>query len=426
MNFLLEYTEVPPEEELHPSQMKTVGEILDLIERIQQETDSSDTSSRAKNVGIEFIKIAMGEIPVVGGALGAADGLFAMYQAGKNEEHTWAELEEYPILARMKMHPDIAKHLDPITLREVDKAYQEYLRTLGRKTLVSDIRDIDVFTSDWVKDDTEGNLNVELLREYVRELLKEDPMGFVRDLAGSEEFGEDFYGGGIDKAAGREIKRVFNANADHQWLSTLDTVHWASDAYDISELLGQGKDELSTTMSLSSEPFTAAWTATDGGQLGLWIKGRITLAANDHDSLYTGKWHDYMGGTGKEGKEQEHRAKSSGVNKRPTISKDYSGYGQLKPGNEFGEKMARNIPYVLDQSTWDPSKNRSGVNEALVDNWRAVGVVVADKGFVKFVKHYADKDPSQAIGAMKELFKVATDFGVPIYDANRTELWSPE
>jgi hypothetical protein len=264
-----------------------------------------------------------------------------------------------------------------------------------------------------------------LLREYIRALLKEDPMGFVRDLAGSEEFGEDFYGGGIDKGGGREIKRAFNANADHQWLSTLDTVHWASDAYDISELVGQGKDELSTTMSLPGEAFTAAWTMTDGGQLGLWIKGRITLAANDHDSLYTGKWHDYMGGTGKEGKEQEHRAKSSGVNKRPSISKDYSGYGQLKPGSEFGERSARNIPYVLDQSTWDPSKNRSGVNEALVDNWRAVGIVVADQEFVKFVKHYADKDPSQAIGAMKELFKAATDFGVPIYDVNRTKLWSP-
>ena len=156
----------------HPSQLKTVGEILDLIQQIQDEKDSAGITTRAKNVGIEFIKIAMGEIPIVGGALGAADGLFAMYQAGKNEEHTWAELEEYPILKRMKMHPDLAKHLDPVTLRAVDKGYQKYLSTLGRKTRVSDIRDIDVYTRDWIKGDTDGNLNVELLREYVRELIR--------------------------------------------------------------------------------------------------------------------------------------------------------------------------------------------------------------------------------------------------------------
>ncbi|HIK66687.1 MAG TPA: hypothetical protein EYF95_01805 [Flavobacteriales bacterium] len=150
-----------------------MGEVLDLIQQLQDDADSTDIATRAANVGLEFIKIAMGEIPIVGGALGAADGLFAMYEAGKNEEHTWAELEEYPILARMKMHPDLAKHLDPITLREVDKAYQQYLTTLGRKTRITDIRDIDIFTQDWIKSDTGGNLSIELLREYVRILLRE-------------------------------------------------------------------------------------------------------------------------------------------------------------------------------------------------------------------------------------------------------------
>ena len=58
------------------------------------------------------------------------------------------------------------------------------------------------------------------LREYIRFLLKEDPMGFVHDLAASDKFGKNFRGGEIGKAAGREIKRAFNANADHQFLST--------------------------------------------------------------------------------------------------------------------------------------------------------------------------------------------------------------
>lgn len=111
MKLLREYADVPPEEELHPSQMKTVGEILDLIERIQQETDSASRRIRGANVGIEFIKIAMGEIPLVGGALGAADGLFAMYEAGKNEEHTWAKQRTQfkPLMIRAEDDPVMVK-----------------------------------------------------------------------------------------------------------------------------------------------------------------------------------------------------------------------------------------------------------------------------------------------------------------------------
>jgi hypothetical protein len=169
-------------EDVHPSQLETVGAILDLIQDIQGEEDSSDIKSRIKDVGIEFFKIAMGEIPIVGGVLGAADGLFAMYQAGKNEEHTWAELEEYPILNRIKMHPDLAKHLDPVTLREIDKAYTGYLKTLGRETLVKNINDIDIFTRDWVKDDTADRLSIELIREHIRKILKEESQQPVKVL----------------------------------------------------------------------------------------------------------------------------------------------------------------------------------------------------------------------------------------------------
>ena len=80
-----------------------------------------------------------------------------------------------------------------------------------------------------------------LLREYIRELLKEDPMGFVHDLAAaSEEFGEPgemFFGGDPGKGGGKAIKRAFNANADHQWLSTLNTVHYG-DVYGLEDLIG--------------------------------------------------------------------------------------------------------------------------------------------------------------------------------------------
>jgi hypothetical protein len=103
------------------------------------------------------------------------------------------------------------------------------------------------------------------LRECIRELLSEDPMGFVHDLAAaSDEFGIPdiekggdatlpFSGGDPGFGGGKAIKRAFNANADHQWLSTLDTVHWVEDAYSLEGLVGKSKDELSTTMNLSGD-----------------------------------------------------------------------------------------------------------------------------------------------------------------------------
>jgi hypothetical protein len=194
------------------------------------------------------------------------------------------------------------------------------------------------------------NKSDKYLRAYIRNLLREDAMGFVHDLAASDEFGDQFFGGRVGKEAGRDIKRAFNKNADHQFLSTLDTVHWIYTVYDLEPLAGKGKDELSATMTLPGDSFDPA-----GLPYGLWIKGRITLATNEQDNMYSGFYGDY--GTRYEGSDEEvaHRDRSSGRNKRPSVSKDYSRYNQLERGNEYMEKVARDgIPYVLDQSTWDP------------------------------------------------------------------------
>ena len=274
---------------------------------------------------------------------------------------------------------------------------------------------------------------MKLLREYIRNLLKEDPMGFVQDLSAAHqagEFGENFMGGDVGKSGGKALKRSFADNADHQWLSTLDTVHWTGGVEYLPALVGRGKDELSTSMTLPGENFAPPHKmGSRGVKTGLWVKGRITLAANDQDNMYTGDFvwrgmHGQMSDLSPE--DQEHREKSSGINKLPSVSKDYSRYGQLKPGTEFGEKMARkNIPYVLDQSTWDPSQTHSETNEALVDNWRPVGIIVVEEDVLDSLNIFGDT-PSESIGVVKELFRTATEFGVPIYDPDRNKVWSPE
>ena len=264
------------------------------------------------------------------------------------------------------------------------------------------------------------------LRKYIRELLTEDPMGFVHDLAAaSEEFGEPgemFFGGDPGKGGGKAIKRAFAANADYGFLNNLDTVHWST-AYNIAELVGRGKDELSTTMTLPGEPFTPM-----AGNTGLWIKGRITLAANDQDQLYSGHHFEYGPGKSLGGSEEEyeHRKKSSGINKRPTTSKDFSRYGNLKRGDEFAEKMARNMPYVLDKSTWHKGIARE-TNEALVDNWKPVGLIIADE-YVDIVEEFTEGkyEIDDLAGVMKKLFKLAQEMGVPLFDLDRNELWRPE
>ena len=269
---------------------------------------------------------------------------------------------------------------------------------------------------------------MKLLREYIRTLLKEDPIGFVHDLAAaSDEFGEEgqpFFGDNPGKAGGQAIKRAFNANADHQWLSTLDTVHWSSDLETLPQLAKKSKDELSATMVLPSEDFPP-----ETGEYGLWIKGRITLATNDMDELYSGFHKDY--GAGKEGTEEEvaHRDKSSGRNKRPTVSKDYRLYGKLKRGTEFAEKMAKNIPYVLDKTMWNPNDWNS--NEALVDNWRPVGIVVTYDDQAYAIQSVSDLKTEEDIkehsaGIVKMILMTALKIGVPIYDLQKDELWSPK
>ena len=167
--------------------------------------------------------------------------------------------------------------------------------------------------------------------------------------------------------------------------------------------------------------------------IGLWVKGRVTLASNDHDQLFTGKWPDYTGPHADyTDEEQEQRQRSSGVNKIPRVSKDYSRYGQLKKGNEYGERLARNIPYVLDQSMWDPG-GVNEVNEALVDNWNPVGIVVGR--WLEPIRlsiqslddeRFKDQAGVNAPGVIGKIFKLAVEFDVPIFDKDRNKLWSPK
>ena len=253
-----------------------------------------------------------------------------------------------------------------------------------------------------------------LLREYIRELLKEDPEAFSRDLSSAEaKFkksapGFDGYhlrafDDVIENPGGRAVKQVFNAHADHKWLATLDTVHSTS-VDGLQDLIDStGRDELSTVMYLPSEQIV-----TWGGNVGLWVKGRITLASNDMDELYTGHYDEYMGpnawGTPEE---QEQRKKSSGVNKAPQIARAFN-----------------SDHYVLGKSTWKPA---GASNEALVDNWKPVGIVTTyDQQKVLRDLARGRVSIEDVDYEIKDLISIATSAGVPIFSRDRKVLWSPK
>ena len=265
-------------------------------------------------------------------------------------------------------------------------------------------------------------------RKFVSEesSIDEDAIGMAHDLAASGKLGyDDVSQTNIPKASGRAIKDAFRKNADHQWLATLNTVHWGYDIYALADVINKSKDELSATMSLPGKTFVRA----NPHPVGILIKGRITLAANDQDKLYSGGYFDYMGSDDEEeAAKQQHRSKSSGVNKLPQISKDFSKYGMLQRGNPYMEKMAIDaIPYVLDQQTWDwdpDAHDSSGINEALVDNWRPLGLVVGPSDMVRAVKSVS-QDPSGAIGKTKNLFELAQQHSLPILDLEQNVLWEP-
>lgn len=265
---------------------------------------------------------------------------------------------------------------------------------------------------------------MKLLREYIRSLLSESRLvDFAVDMGKSKKYMHT----SRDASSGREIKRIFNKHADHNFLSTLDTVHWGYNVEALETLIGRGKDELSANMSLPGSRFGIY----PAGDFGLVVSGRITLASNDMGALYSGGHYDYIGSDDEKlATKQQQRKRSSGINKLPQARQDYSGYA--KRADKFADNpekahefVKRKIQYILDQETFDPAAK---ANEALVDNWKPVGIVSSDPGISKLIGVQAGKDSSNLsnlTGEIKRVLELAQQLGVPIYNIDKQVIWRP-
>jgi len=169
--------------------------------------------------------------------------------------------------------------------------------------------------------------------------------------------------------AGRSLKQIFAKHADREFLDSLTTVHWAPQK-NILDIMkgGSGRDELSANAFLPGQFHFGDWQF--GGDFGLVIKGYITLLANDMDDLSTGAGQEYA-------KADPERTKMSGANKG--VSKLYHP-DTYEVGGEWAPGFSNPPVMVLDKEDWQPRKGSSGSawNEALVDNWKIVGIILAD------------------------------------------------
>jgi hypothetical protein len=223
-----------------------------------------------------------------------------------------------------------------------------------------------------------------MIRQLIREMiLHEDMKGFSDRVDHI-----DYVGTSSDptfeneeslpmKPMAREVKRAWAAEADHEFMKTLTKVHWFQEADQIRKFMSlSGKNEISVMGYLpEKEALSSNWSS-----YGAIIQGRVTLAANDMDSLFTG-YHGFL---------------------HSDITRKYKSSGVPRRANFF---MGNSRAYILDRSTFEDSNSYSCHNELVVDNWKVLGFVI-------------DTNERGWLGLACLMMK----FGLPIYDMRKNPI----
>ena len=185
-------------------------------------------------------------------------------------------------------------------------------------------------------------------------------------------------------SVGRVLKKLYAKHADRAFLDTIVTTHWAYEKAMLGILSGEvsSRDEVSCTATLPGA-FEAGSFGGSNAKIGIVIDGHITLLVNDMDHVFSGSGLDY-----KESNPQ--RAKMSGANKGSLTSVE----GLIITLKTQG--------FVFDRKDWKPARTRSGpiYNEAIVDNWKPVAVVIAND--------------SSAYRRLDELKDTCEQLGIPL------------
>lgn len=209
---------------------------------------------------------------------------------------------------------------------------------------------------------------MDTLQQYLRLALSEDRDTFMA-RAGAAVAGPK------TPALPREVKKIWNAEADHDFFKGLTKVHWVSRPEQLLFFADPSNRsrEVSVNLFGRGQPLESDW-----GEVGVVLEGRVTLASNDMDSLYTG----YAGS----------RVPSADSPRSPSASRKRpeAALGWVMPGQEtLADKIRKSqglgattaggkdplAHFILDAGSFDAA--RSASSEGVVASWRPVGFVMS-------------------------------------------------
>lgn len=190
------------------------------------------------------------------------------------------------------------------------------------------------------------------LRRLIRAILNEDLAGFrkrtehIRYGAGVDEWNPNttFINDPENRAAAKAVKSAWAAEADHAFMRSLTKVHWIVYPEQAETFMGiSGRNEISVKGYLPSAKLERPL-----GGVGFIVQGRVTLAANSQDTIYSG-----MSG-----------------HLPPETHKHFAPSGTPKRARNFNMWISAN--YMLDKQSFMPEQH----NELILDNWKIIAIVI--------------------------------------------------
>jgi hypothetical protein len=261
-----------------------------------------------------------------------------------------------------------------------------------------------------------------VVRDLVREMILQEDEAQRRknaEIASRIATGSDIPT--AKRLLGRTLKDTWRKEADHASFRDVTFIHWQSlsSAVDLIRK-PRGRDEVSAIPYRSKPwtPFTLGWY----NPIGVILKGRPTLIANAdlNSNAFTKK---VIPNYEMSQEKKAQRQASSGWNKYP---------GEQSPGSSsrffhgnptnFARSWEKCLVYSADDivpaekidfdaPSMKSSRSPMGWPEALIDNWRPVGIVVPDSVVSDF-----------GIDVILDIFEEkGVPSGLPIYDQNGEE-----
>lgn len=199
---------------------------------------------------------------------------------------------------------------------------------------------------------------MKITRRQLRKLIIEHMGDFLSDMQSSwpedlPDVENDDYGYLTGRRDGRTVKTAWAKHVDRAWVDDMIYVHYTEATYLLhgnpTRYFGGSHKKSKKTSEISCEAFKSSRLVkpySNHGEVGLVIKGFVTLLGNNEDEMFTGSTSSYE-------KQMPNRKIQSGTNK-----------GVLKRTPSTFVLGAED--YLM------PDDNR--VNEALLDNWEVVAI----------------------------------------------------